>query len=156
MFLLQYFTERQVSITGGLLSGLGYMYSGFLMTSVFQLFVGFSISGKAALTSYRSDLHTKRLHFGQPKTCTKVRSAESEIGFGRSHWPRTADQWRCGVKEGMGRGSSKPIFVFGWLHQKSERAPVKCGKAISCYLLGYFHTKRFFDAESASGVGTFK
>ncbi|XP_071814172.1 monocarboxylate transporter 2-like [Apostichopus japonicus] len=45
MFLLNYFSERQLCMVGGLLGGLGYIYCGLMMTSVYQLFIGLSVSG---------------------------------------------------------------------------------------------------------------
>ena len=59
MALLNYFTERQVCIFGGLLSGFGYIYCGFLMNSVIDLFVGLSISGRFRVKNNFVKVHLK-------------------------------------------------------------------------------------------------
>ncbi|PIK37369.1 hypothetical protein BSL78_25795 [Apostichopus japonicus] len=55
MFLLNYFSERQLCMVGGLLGGLGYIYCGLMMTSVYQLFIGLSVSVSLGKTQGLTD-----------------------------------------------------------------------------------------------------
>ena len=46
-FILDKVGHRELCVTGGVLSGLGYIFCGFYMDEIWQIFLGFSMSGKS-------------------------------------------------------------------------------------------------------------
>ncbi|XP_071814045.1 monocarboxylate transporter 4-like [Apostichopus japonicus] len=103
LFLLNYFSERKLCIIGGLLSGLGYIYCGLMMTSVYQLFVGLSVSGLGFGLAILPSFVALQYHF-QPTDLPLIISTAGTFDYiGVAILPPTLQLFRSeyGMKDSM-------------------------------------------------------